>query len=304
MTMLVADAPDGRGRAVLHLAGMLARSAGDDLLLCAVVPVMWPPSPARVDAEYQAELQRAAEDALAVARERLPDDLDVSTVVHHARSTPAGLLEVAEQRDASLIVTGSAASGGAGSVTLGSTTSRLLHSSPIPVALAPRGFRAAPDARVTRVTAAFGGTGDDLVVGAAGVAARVGASLRLASFAVHPRAPYTVAVGREADDSAVREWVSEIEASQQAVLERVRDLPAVPEACEAVVGRGESWEDALEDIDWAEGDVLVVGSSSIGAIARVFLGSRSAKIVQHAPVPVVVVPRGVVAELADEAVSA
>lgn len=180
MTMLVADAPDGRGRAVLHLAGMLARSAGDDLLLCAVVPVMWPPSPARVDAEYQAELQRAAEDALAVARERLPDDLDVSTVVHHARSTPAGLLEVAEQRDASLIVTGSAASGGAGSVTLGSTTSRLLHSSPIPVALAPRGFRAAPDARVTRVTAAFGGTGDDLVVGAAGVAARVGASLRLA----------------------------------------------------------------------------------------------------------------------------
>ena len=304
MTMLVADAPDGRGRAVLHLAGMLARSAGDDLLLCAVVPVMWPPSPARVDAEYQAELQRAAEDALAVARERLPDDLDVSTVVHHARSTPAGLLEVAEQRDASLIVTGSAASGGAGSVTLGSTTSRLLHSSPIPVALAPRGFRAAPDARVTRVTAAFGGTGDDLVVGAAGVAARVGASLRLASFAVHPRAPYTVAVGREADDSAVREWVSEIEASQQAVLERVRDLPAVPEACEAVVGRGESWEDALEDIDWAEGDVLVVGSSSIGPIARVFLGSRSAKIVQHAPVPVVVVPRGVVAELADEAVSA
>ena len=50
--------------------------------------------------------------------------------------------------------------------------------------------------------------------------------------------------------------------------------------------------------------MLVVGSSSIGPIARVFLGSRSAKIVQHAPVPVVVVPRGVVAELAGEAASA
>ena len=50
--------------------------------------------------------------------------------------------------------------------------------------------------------------------------------------------------------------------------------------------------------------MLVVGSSSIGPIARVFLGSRSAKIVQHAPVPVVVVPRGVVAELADEAAQA
>jgi nucleotide-binding universal stress UspA family protein len=301
MTMLVAYAPDGRGRAVLHLAAMLARSADDDLVLCAVVPVSWPPSPARVDAEYQEHVNRAAEDALAGARSRLPEDLTVSSVVVHARSAPAGLLEVAEEHEASLIVTGSSAAGGTGSVTLGSVTTRLLHSSPIPVALAPRGFRASSGARVRRVTAAFGGSGEDLVVGAAGVAARVGATLRLASFAVRPRSPFTVAVGREADDSALREWVSEIEAAQQEVLERVQDLPSVPSDCEAAVGSGETWEDALEEIDWTEGDVLVVGSSSIGPIARVFLGSRSAKIVQHAPVPVVVVPRGVVAELADEA---
>jgi nucleotide-binding universal stress UspA family protein len=301
MTLLVGYAPDGHGRAVLHLAAMLAHSAGDDLLLAAVVPVWWPPSPARVDAEYQAELQRAAEDALEAARGRLPDDIPVSTVVHQARSTPAGLLELAEQHAASLIIAGSSTSGGHGSVTLGSATSRLLHSSPIPVALAPRGFRVGPEARVARVTAAFGGTGDDLVVGAAGVAARVSATLRLASFAVRPRAPYPVAVGREADDSALREWIAEIGATQQEVLERVRKLPSVPDECEAVVGRGESWEDALEDVEWDDGDVLVVGSSSIGPVARVFLGSRSAKIVQHAPVPVVVVPRGVVAELAGEA---
>jgi hypothetical protein len=41
-----------------------------------------------------------------------------------------------------------------------------------------------------------------------------------------------------------------------------------------------------------------------GPIARVFLGSRATKIVRHSPVPVMVVPRGVVAELADEAVQA
>ena len=301
MTMLVAYAPDGHGRAVLHLAAMLARSAGDDLLVGAVVPGTWPPSAARVDAEYQAELQRAAKDALEAALRRLPDDIPVATVVHQARSTPAGLLELCEKHEASLIVAGSSPSGGTGSVTLGSVTSRLLHSSPIPVALAPRGFRAAADARVTRVTAAYGGEDDDLVVAAAGVSARVGATLRLASFAVRPRAPYTVAVGREADDSAVRAWVADIESAQHDVLERVHGLPSVPEQCEAVVGRGESWEEALEDVEWADGDVLVVGSSSIGPIARVFLGSRSAKLVQHAPVPVVVVPRGVVEELADEA---
>ena len=36
--------------------------------------------------------------------------------------------------------------------------------------------------------------------------------------------------------------------------------------------------------------MLVVGSSSVGPIARVFLGSRATKIVQHSPVPVVLVP--------------
>ena len=47
--------------------------------------------------------------------------------------------------------------------------------------------------------------------------------------------------------------------------------------------------------------MLVVGSSSVGPIARVFLGSRSSKIVRHSPVPVAVVPRGAAAELAEQA---
>ena len=71
-----------------------------------------------------------------------------------------------------------------------------------------------------------------------------------------------------------------------------------------MVGYGQSWDEALEDVDWQDGDVLVVGSSSIGPVARVFLGSRASKIVRHSPVPVVVVPRGAVAELANEAARA
>jgi nucleotide-binding universal stress UspA family protein len=303
MTLVVGYAPDGRGRAVLHLAGMLARSGGEELVLCAIVPEFWPPSPARVDAEYQAYVEREASEVLERARERIGDDVTVSIAVHHAESVPAGLLEVAERHEASTIVAGSATAGGPGSVALGSTTSRLLHSSPIPVALAPQGFRASRDARVTRVTAAYGGDDDDLVVAAASVAALVGATLRMASFAVQPRRPYTIAVGR-AEDTSVKQWQDEIQAAQRAALERLRALPAVPANCEAVVGRGETWEEALDDVEWEVGDVLVVGSSSIGPIARVFLGSRATKIVQHAPVPVVLVPRGVVAGLAEEAVTA
>ncbi|HKE80781.1 MAG TPA: universal stress protein [Solirubrobacteraceae bacterium] len=304
MTMVAGHAPDGRGRAVLHLAGMLARSTGDDLVLCAVVPRRWPPGPARVDAEYQAELRRVAQDTLEKARARLSADLAVTLVVHDARSAPAGLLEVAEQHDASVIVAGSAAHGGVGQVSVGSTTSRLLHSSPIPVALAPRGFRCRPDARVTRATAAFSGSDDDLVIAAASVAARVGVALRIASFAVHEHAPYTAGVGTEADDSMVAEWTRDIEAAARRTLDEVSHLSEVPAALETVVGRGPNWDDALEDVEWDDGDILVVGSSSVGPIARVFLGSRATKIVRHSPVPVIVVPRGVVAELAGEAVHA
>ena len=74
-----------------------------------------------------------------------------------------------------------------------------MHSSPIPLALAPRGFRCRGHCPVKRVTVAFGGADDRLVVGAAEVAERVGASLRVASFAVRPRTPIQAGVGREGD---------------------------------------------------------------------------------------------------------
>jgi nucleotide-binding universal stress UspA family protein len=301
VTMVVGFAPDGRGRAVLHLAAMLARSAGDELVVCAVVPLPWPPSPARVDAEYRAQLDATANAALAQARARLPSDVPASYVVHHARSAPAGLLELAERHDAALIVAGSSAAGGAGQVSLGSATARLLHSSPIPVALAPRGFRARPDARVERVTAAYGGGADDLVVAAGAVAGRVGAGLRVASFAVRARPPYTSGVGTSPEAAIIEQWTQEVRDAARATLEQVGELPAAPAELEAVIGYGETWDEALEDVEWDDGDVLVVGSSSIGPVARVFLGSRAAKIVRHAPVPVVVVPRGAAAELADDA---
>lgn len=304
MTLVVGFAPDGRGRAVLHLAGMLARSTGDELVVCAVIPQPWPPSPARIDAEYRAYLERVAQGALDQARARLPADIPAKYDVHYARSAPAGLLEAVEAHDASVIVVGSSAEGGRGHVSVGSATSRLLHSSPLPVAIAPRGFRSRPGARVERVTAAFGGSEDakDLVVAAAAVAGRVGASLRLASFAVRPAPPFTAGVGTHAEEPMIEQWLEEIRASARAVLETVSDLPVAPKSIEIVVGRGETWDEALEDVEWDDGDVLVVGSSSAGPAARVFIGSRASKIIRNSPVPVVAVPRAAAAELAEEAV--
>jgi nucleotide-binding universal stress UspA family protein len=302
VTLVVGYAPDGHGRAVLHLAAMLARSGDEDLLVGAIVPASWPPSPAKVDAEYRAYLGRLANEALEHARARLPGDVRAEFTVHHSRSAAAGLVELAEQHKARMIVLGSSAGGYAGYVSIGSTTSRLMHSSPVSLALAPRGFRAGPDARVTRATAAFGASdSEELVVAAATVAAQVGASLRLASFAVRPRAPYTSGVGTVADEAMVADWIREMRAAGRAALESVETLPEVPHELDAVVGAGDNWEDALEEVEWHDGDVLLVGSSSIGTVARVFLGSRATKIVRNSPVPVIVVPRGRAAELAEDA---
>ncbi len=279
MTLVVGFPPNGQGRAVLHLAAMLGRSTGEDLLVTVVVPSPWLPGPARVDAEYQAALQESAEAALEEARRRLPEDVTATYEVVHARSAPAGLLDVAEQHDAAAIVLGSSLTGAIGHVSLGSVSDRLVHSSPLPVALAPRGFRCRGSCPVRRVTVAFGGSDDRLVVGAAEVAQRVGATLRVASFAVRSRTPIQAGVGREGDEAIAAQWERDVRA-------------ALGGDHELVIGRGASWDEAIEDVEWSDGDVLVVGSSSIGPVARVFLGSRAAKIVRHSPVPVVVVPRG------------
>jgi nucleotide-binding universal stress UspA family protein len=302
--MIVGHAPDERGRAVLHLAAQLARSAGDDLVVCSVVPAPWVPGMARIDAEYRDELDRTADQALEVARRNLPDDVTATFVRHSARSAPAGLLELAAEHQATLIVLGSSSVGGFGHVALGSVTDRLLHSSPVPVALATRGFRTAVDARVTRVTAAYGGSDSagQLVVAAASVAARVGATLRIASLAVWSRPAYTTRLGADSEDQVFQEWVREVRDAAGAALAQVEELEARPSDVEVVIGRGQGWGEALDDLGWQEGDVLVMGSSELGPVAQVFLGSRATKILRSSPVPVVVVPRARAEEIAGKAV--
>ena len=54
---------------------------------------------------------------------------------------------------------------------------------------------------------------------------------------------------------------------------------------------GTSWADALSSVDWVPDALLVLGSSSAGALQRVFLATNATKITRSSPVPVLVVPR-------------
>jgi nucleotide-binding universal stress UspA family protein len=303
MTILVGYAPDERGKAGLQLASMLARSADVDLVVACVLPVPWVPGMARIDAEYREELERTADRALEQAEAYLAPGVRASFVRHAARSAPAGLLELASKREANLIVLGSSSQGAFGHIALGSVTDRLVHSSPVSVALATRGFRTSPDARVTRVTAAYGGTSSaqQLVVAAASVAAEVGASMRIASLAVWSLPAYTTRLGTDSEDLVFEAWKEEVTQAARAALAQVEGLATAPRDVEMVIGRGQSWGEALDDLAWGEGDVLVMGSSELGPVAQVFLGSRATKILRSSPVPVVVVPRSRAEELAEKA---
>jgi nucleotide-binding universal stress UspA family protein len=300
VTLVVGLPRDERATAAVQLGVMLARSLDEDLVVCTVVPPPWPPGMGRVDAEYQEYLDHSAKEAVERARELVPTDISAEFVVARARSTSAGLLEVAQEHGARLLVLGSSTAGVLGRVAFGSVADRLLHTSPLPVVLGPRGFRCRSDSRVRRVTTAFGATegADELVIAVAGVAARAGAALRVASFAVRPRTPLSAGIGSRAEDAVAREWAADVERSQRAVLEQVEQLPRQPSAIEAVVGHGSDWAAAIEGIGWDDGDLLVVGSSTAGPLEHVFIGSRSSRIVRHSPVPVVVVPRGALPALA------
>ena len=144
------------------------------------------------------------------------------------------------------------------------------------------------------MTAAYGGSAgaDDLVLAAATVGAGVGASLRIASFAVWARPAYTTRLGTDPEDDVLAGVDRDHGASRERRRSpQVEGLPDAPAPVETVIGRGASWAEAIDDVGWDEGDVLVVGSSELGPVAQVFLGSRATKILRHSPVPVFVVPR-------------
>lgn len=287
MTVVVGHPPEARGRGGLELAALLGRSGGGGLVVCCVVPDRWEvPSMARVDASYAAHLRELATAALEQARSVLGDQ-PAEYVVRTGRSVPAALLAEAAERQARVLVGGSSSDGAWGKVVLGSVTDRLLHSADLPLALAPRGYRSGTVERVSRVTVAVDGTPEStaMLAAAAQVARDVEARLRVVTFAVRGRTMYPPEVGLHAEDTVVAAWREQAAAF---LAEAVGGLDEVPE--ETRIVDGPDWPSALSDAGWSGGDVLVVGSSRMGPIARVFLGSTATHIVRHSPVPVVLLP--------------
>ncbi|HEY5822002.1 MAG TPA: universal stress protein [Propionibacteriaceae bacterium] len=294
MTTVIGLTPDERGREAVALGAMLARSNGDDLVVAVVVPSPWPPNPYRPDSEYLALQDEAAERALDQARAQLGPDLHAEYVLHRARSVSSGLVEVAERSGGTQIVLGSASTGLLGQVTLGGIADRIMHSSELPVALAPGGFASGPTETVQRVTVGFGRADRDsnLLATVSGVAESVRADLRVACFAVRPLSASVGTIEPDAERLVVDSWTRYLDEEVAAALEGSRSGSVATKA-QTVVGQGGSWAEAIADVPWAAGDVLVIGASS-SPISAFFLGTHAAKILRNATVPVFLVPRSLV----------
>lgn len=230
--------------------------------------------------ELEPELREEAEKLL----KQLELD-DITRRAIHSDSVAHGLHETAEAEKASLIAVGATHHGRFGRLAPGSVGMRLLHGAPCPVLVVP----ADASGPIRSIGVAYDGRPESKA--ALATAEQLAASLdaRLVLLAVHN--PITVArpavvPGPTAIENAVR-------TSLEHELERAAASAAVKAESRRSIGDpGANLAEAAQDVD-----LLVTGSRSYGPLRSVLLGSVSRYLVDHAPCPVLVVPRPAEAEI-------
>jgi nucleotide-binding universal stress UspA family protein len=274
------------GADAVTLGARLARTLDAELELCIVLHRDAVGLPRLSVAGYDQMLEEQAHKWLSEARRSVSDDVAVHTHVSFHDHFAGGLIAQVARLEADAIVVGGSGGGLAGPFSLGSVVNELLHSSPVPVAVAPRGTRHSDVARVREVTCAIGEReGADLLLRTAVRFSKAAHTpLRLASLvALDPTFGWL-----RGDDDAVRERAL---AHAQRTLETAKaDLPEAVPVTSTIVD-GLTVEDAVSKLTWRDGDLIMVGSSRLSAPKRLFLGSTAAKMLRVLDVPMMVMPR-------------
>lgn len=279
MRYVVGYTPSARGADAVALASALARAQGAHLDLVYVVDRKTPyvalnPEGSRVSAAEQ-EVLSAEREGLSL----IPKDIEARFHVRQADSHAAGLIDAALEYQAGLIIVGAASAGLFKRYTIGSAANALLHASPVPVALAPRGYRRTEP--ITRLTLAVGRrTGAEAAIDVAIEAAgRRGVPLRLVSL---------VELDAEGDSG---ENINAAHVHANTVLTAAAHRLPEGHHVSVEVAHGRTIEEAIDDLEWDEGEILIVGSSRLAEKNKLFIGGTAHKVLLALPVPMVVVPR-------------
>lgn len=286
MRYVVGYGPRQRGVHGVNLAATLARSSGATLDLVSVLPSAAPTfhmySP---DHAYNAEVEQQGREWVDEGLTHVPAEVRAEGFVRHADSITQGLLDAVSGTDrgeAAMIVVGTHHRVRAGKFRLGSLADALLHSSPVPVALAPANYRYHPG--VTRITCATGMQpgAEDLLRNAIRLATEWKVPLRLMSL---------VAVGGRGPEEQRREWTELAERHATTLVGTARAALPAELTVTSVVGHGTSLQKAVQGLDFADSEVVLIGSSRLAAPKRLFVGHSASKIMRALPVPVIVFPR-------------
>ena len=272
------------GADALALGARLARTLDAELELCIVLPADRGGVARLAVGDFDDHLTEQAKKWLDEAA--VPSDIVARSHVSFTESFADGLIHEIERLEADAVVVGGSGGGLAGPFSLGSVVNELLHSSPVPVVVAPRGARHTDVDRVREVTCAIGERqgADRLLQTAVRFSKAAGTPLRLASLvALDPTYGHLRGDSDAVHQRALEHAAQTLEAAKEALPEQIPVTSTVVD--------GPTVEDAVSKLDWRDGDLIMVGSSRLSAPKRLFLGSTAAKMLRVLDVPMMVVPR-------------
>jgi nucleotide-binding universal stress UspA family protein len=277
------DQSEGSNDAIA-LASGLAGITGAELMLVNVFPYNTRPSRA-LNAEFEAYLRKDSNELLQRLRTQLGDEAVETRAIPNPSAAHA-LHTLTEDEDAALIVVGSTHTGRAGRVLPGSIAERLLHGSPCPVAVAPKGYAQRSGQELGIIGAAYDGSQSAQrgLQAAHRIATATGARLRVIR-AFKPLA-YDVRLGSVAMGVAYNDTLQE-RASEEldAAVAKIEGEPRA-EAFFAVGDPAEILAEASEQLD-----VLLIGSRGSGPLHSVVVGGVAGRVMREAACPVIVLPR-------------
>ena len=307
-----------RGNEAIELGVALARLTAAELRLCLILPRSTA-VPAKVPsstADFDALLEAQGRVWLAQASARVPADVTASTHLIWADSTSEGLIKAAKQFESDRIVVGAARGGILNRFSIGSVANALLHASPVPVALAPHGYRS-PE-KVTRITCAIGTRPgweallDSLIALTAGLSVDLRFVTLVEVDAAHgrpahpkPHPPHVAheqarhdpagaaALGVAAlHDSGLHAGSLHTGSAAHlvAVLAYFRTRSTFHGTVATEIATGTSVEAAVDALGWLPSEVVIVGSSRLARPSTIFLGITANRMLHGLPVPLIVVP--------------
>jgi nucleotide-binding universal stress UspA family protein len=288
--LLVGYSADSGGTEALALGLQLARADNGSLVVCTIVPETWGhPSMARVDAEYARFLDQHAHKALDKARVQVGAKVPAAYLCRAAAAVREGLLEIAEQEAVDCVVLGSARHAPRNHIRAGSVNTGFFHTAPVPIALAPRGYAPAPASKLCRITCAVSPAAESMRTAriAHRLCGRLGVPLRLMTFVVRDRQMYPTGAGYDAEHLVANQWRVQATEGQSRIIAALPQEPHVT----AGIADGKTWRAAFDSVAWKSGEIIAVGSSNLGPLMRVFLGSNATKIVRETTVPCLILPR-------------